>query len=189
MAVAGDHRSAGRMRFCAAAVGRPGDKRGGAPGGAARPKQAVRASGSFCGARRARSASGWQHPSAWRGPRPWRLSALHLPALGRRCLNLGTKLGRRRAARCGRMPDRAMQLPIAVCTSTPSRIAECRTVAVEAFAGVVSRIERARRFVRCRLSNSAASCAPPVPTSNPRKNPWSSPLLISRRSSPSSPAF
>ena len=33
--------------------------RGGAPGGAARPKQAVRASGSFCGARRARSASEW----------------------------------------------------------------------------------------------------------------------------------
>ena len=24
--------------------------------------------GTFCGARRARSASGWQHPSAWRGP-------------------------------------------------------------------------------------------------------------------------
>jgi hypothetical protein len=33
--------------------------RSGAPGGAARPKQAVRASGSFCGARRARSASEW----------------------------------------------------------------------------------------------------------------------------------
>jgi hypothetical protein len=69
------------------------------------------------------------------------------------------------------MPDRAMQLPIAVCTSTPSRIAECRTVAVEAFAGVVSRIERAGRFVRCRLSNSAASCAPPVLTSNPEEKP------------------
>src|SRR6202035_1683018 len=43
---------------------------GGAPGGAARPKQAVRASGLFCGARHARSVGGWQHPTAWRGPRP-----------------------------------------------------------------------------------------------------------------------
>jgi len=50
---------------------------GGAPGGAARPKQAVRASGLFCGARHARSVGGWQHPSAWRGPRPRRLPALH----------------------------------------------------------------------------------------------------------------
>src|SRR6202140_3518015 len=31
----------------------------------------------FCGARHARSVDGWQHPSAWRGPRPRRLPALH----------------------------------------------------------------------------------------------------------------
>src|SRR5277367_4316342 len=63
-----------RRRSTAAAGNRDG---GGAPGGAARPKQAVRASGSFCGARHARSVGGWQHPSAWRGPRPRRLPALH----------------------------------------------------------------------------------------------------------------
>src|ERR1700688_213581 len=39
--------------------------------------RAVRASGLFCGARHARSVGGWQHPSAWRGPRPRRLPALH----------------------------------------------------------------------------------------------------------------
>src|SRR5271154_7371337 len=56
--------------------------RGGAPGGAARPKQAVRASESFCGARHARSASEWQHSPAWRGPEFWRLPALHSPSFG-----------------------------------------------------------------------------------------------------------
>lgn len=57
--------------------------RGGAPGGAARPKQAVFARGSSCGARHARSAGGWQHPFAWRGHDLRRLSALHSPFLGR----------------------------------------------------------------------------------------------------------
>ena len=57
-----------RMRFSAEAAGRLGNDRGGAPGGAARPKQAVRASGSFCGARRARSASRRRRSPAWRGP-------------------------------------------------------------------------------------------------------------------------
>jgi hypothetical protein len=68
--------TAGRLRpadgsecgFQAEAGRPPGQRnRGGAPGGAARPKQAVRASGSSCGARRARSASEWQHSPAWRG--------------------------------------------------------------------------------------------------------------------------
>jgi len=71
-----------RVRFCATAVDSRSENRGGAPGGAARPKQAVRASGSFCGARHARSASEWQHSPAWRGHDFRRLSALHSPPFG-----------------------------------------------------------------------------------------------------------
>src|SRR5580700_3589681 len=83
-----------RRRSTAAAENRDG---GGAPGGAARPKQAVRASGSFCGARHARSAGGWQHPSAWRGPRPRRLPALHLRTrVAFRELGFGKTRARRR---------------------------------------------------------------------------------------------
>src|SRR6202140_5274780 len=90
-----------RRRAPAEAENREG---GGAPGGAARPKQAVRASGSFCGARHARSVGGWQHPSAWRGPRPRRLPALHSEREWLSCewlfVNLAlAKLGRAGVAR------------------------------------------------------------------------------------------
>src|SRR6202035_3125126 len=80
-----------QRRSTAAAENRDG---GGAAGGAARPKQAVRASGSSCGARHARSVGGWQHPSAWRGPRPgasrrstrneWLFVTVALAKLGRK---------------------------------------------------------------------------------------------------------
>src|SRR5579863_1831037 len=60
------------------------DSRGGGSRWSAGRRSAPEADGFrkeiFCGARRARSASGWQHPSAWRGPRPWRLPALHFRA-------------------------------------------------------------------------------------------------------------
>jgi len=71
-----------RRRSTAVAENRDG---GGAPGGAARPKQAVRASGTICGARHARSVAGWQHPSAWRGPRPGASRRSTRNALGFSC--------------------------------------------------------------------------------------------------------
>src|SRR5580692_3676234 len=90
-----------RRRSTAVAENRDG---GGAPGGAARPKQAVRASGTICGARHARSVAGWQHPSAWRGPRPGASRRSTRNALGFLCAWLFVtvalaKLGRTGAAR------------------------------------------------------------------------------------------
>jgi hypothetical protein len=69
---------------------RPGTA-GGAPGGAARPKQAILAREFSCGARRARSASEWQHSPAWRG---------HDPGASRRCIVLRVAKSKARTPRC-----------------------------------------------------------------------------------------
>src|ERR1700726_4572592 len=84
-----------QRRSTVAAENRDG---GGAPGGAARPKQAVRASGLFCGARHARSVGGGQHPSAWRGPRPRRLPAPRSEREGTFVTVASAKLGRKQNA-------------------------------------------------------------------------------------------
>jgi hypothetical protein len=148
--------TAGRLRpadgsecgFQAEAGRPPGQRnRGGAPGGAARPKQAVRASGLSCGARRARSASEWQHSPAWRG---------HDFGASRRCTS---------RLRWGRILDRGFLKSVAWANlgrSDAPRERECYFTSPRR--GEVGRAQRGRvrGFGRCSLSR-----APEPPHPNP----------------------